>query len=47
MRVDRMLEYRILKSWSELKKLRKHFGYISTRVHLSVRIKETDRNQVH
>jgi hypothetical protein len=40
MKMDRLLEYKILKAWNDLKKERKVNGFSSTKLHVHVKVKE-------
>lgn len=47
MKMDRLLEYKILKAWNDLKKERKVNGFASTKLHVHVKIKEMSADEDH
>jgi hypothetical protein len=46
MKTDRLLEYQILKLWSDIKKERKNVGFSSTKLNLAVKIKQSFKDNV-
>jgi hypothetical protein len=46
MKFSRLLEYKILKGWNSLKKIRKQNEFASTRLNLVIKVKEMDEDTV-
>jgi hypothetical protein len=45
-KVDRLVEFKLLKAWNELKKERKQNGFASTRLKVVVKVKESVEKEV-
>jgi hypothetical protein len=45
-KVDRLVEFKLLKAWNDLKKERKQNGFASTRLNIAVKVKESVEKEV-